>query len=73
MRGKMLATVSLTGTSLKLQQGQMVDLIPADFDYLPVKYYARPADGKWSDGIDHNPDDSIGLWSSDVEIFLILN
>ena len=64
--GIMKTPVHLLATSLRLQEGQIVELAPAT--NLPQGgYFARPHDGKWSDGIDHNPDDSILITGEDFD------
>ncbi len=72
MLGKMKNNAVLLGTSLKLSEGQFVRLIPAtnippdrDDKYC---YFAKPFDNKWSDGIDHDPQDSILIREDEVEV-----
>ncbi len=62
--GIMLDDIHLLGTSLKLQAGQRVCLEPAN-NSPAFDWYASPADGKWSDGIDHGLNDSIALFDSE--------
>lgn len=65
MQGVMKCNVELLGTSLKLQAGQRVRLTPAT--NLPQGgYFAAPSDGKWSDGIERCPEDSILVTADDV-------
>ena len=57
------------GTGMELLKGERVILERAT--NLPdanrwVKYYARPASGKWCDGLERGPDDSILLDSTDI-------
>ena len=62
--GKMKRGVELLGTSLTLCKGELVELLPAR--NLPQGgYFARPANGKWADGLPHSPDDSIHVTSAD--------
>jgi len=66
--GIMQADVELLGTSLSLQKGQRVRLTEAT--NLPPgrgKWFAAPLDGKWADGIDHGPDDSILISAAEVD------
>jgi len=67
----MTTDAKLLGTSLELQKGQVVQVteatnLPADST---TKWYARPANGKWSDGIDHNEEDSIGVYVDDLSFW----
>ena len=64
----MATAVELLGTSLSLQKGQKVKLIRARNLPYPQNggYFASPADDKWSDGIEHNPDDSILINPGDL-------
>lgn len=68
MLGTMLTDVILQSTSLRLQEGQRVHLTPTT--NLPDKsnYFARPADGKWSDGLDRDEADSILITPEDVRL-----
>ena len=71
MRGIMRTDIDLLGTSLKLQKGQKVLLRPVHeslglFNPQIIGYFARPADGKWSDGIDHDSSDAILIGPDDV-------
>lgn len=64
----MTTDAKLLGTSLELHKGQVVQVtkatnLPADST---IMWFARPADGNWSDGIDHNDDDSIGVGVDDL-------
>ena len=62
--GRMKTDLHLLGTSLRLRKGEIVSLLPAT--NLPQGgYFARPANGKWADGIAHDPDDSIHITSAD--------
>ena len=62
--GRMTTNCQLLGTSLTLRKGGIVALLPAT--NLPQGgYFARPADGKWADGIAHDPDDSIHVTIAD--------
>ena len=70
MQAIMKTDIHLLGTSLKLQAGQRVHLTPAtnmppDSD---IKFFARPADGVWSDGMERNEDASIGVNYDDLEM-----
>ena len=72
MIGMMLTDVHLLGTSLKLQEGQTVSLteapnLPPRTDGKP-QYFARPENGKWSDGIERNEEDSILIEADDVVV-----
>ena len=69
MTGIMANDVELLGTSLSLQKGQKVRLTYADNLPYPQNrgYFASPADDKWSDGIEHNPDDSILINPGDLD------
>jgi hypothetical protein len=67
MYGKMKTDVYLLGTSLSLQKGDYVELTYAC--NLPQEgFFARPNNGKWSDGLDHDPDDSILVHRTDFSI-----
>jgi hypothetical protein len=68
MQAIMKNDVELLGTSLKLQKGQVVDLRLHSVIARETSYWARPLDGKWCDGIDHNEEDSIVVAEDDVEI-----
>lgn len=62
--GRMKTDCHLLGTSLRLRKGELVELLPAS--NLPQGgYFARPASGKWADGIDHSPDDSVHVTRGD--------
>ena len=64
MIGIMKTDVHLMATSLSLQAGQRVELSHAR-NIPGGGFFARPADGVWSDGIDRDPYDSILLDSND--------
>lgn len=69
MTGTMRTNAFLLGSSLVLWKGQKVKLIKAT--NLPShpfgqRYFARPADGKWSDRIERREDDSILLDEEDI-------
>lgn len=68
--GVMRTDVSLAGTSLRLGRFDRVALIHAT--NLPegdgVRYYARPIDCRWPDGVRRDPDISIPIEESDVEL-----
>ena len=71
MHGIMRQDINLISTSLKLQKGQKVSLSPAReslaiFKPEVIGYFARPTDGKWSDGIDHDSSDAILIGPDDV-------
>ncbi len=62
----MKETVRLLGTSLALEKGLLVRLTEAN--NLPQGgYFARPANGYWSDNIERDKDDSILLDGSEFE------
>jgi len=63
--GIMRTDLHLLGTSLRLQAGQIVELTRA-INLPQGGYFARPADGKWSDRIDHDVSDSILLTTADL-------
>ena len=65
--GIMRTDLHLLGTSLRLQAGQIVELTRA-INLPQGGYFARPADGKWSDGIDHNTSVSILLTTADLAL-----
>jgi len=67
MIGIMKTDIHLVSTSLKLQAGQRVKLWAA-CNLPQAGYFARPADGKWSDGMNHSNDDSILLNDDDFTI-----
>ena len=67
--GIMLHDVKLLGTSLTLEIGQHVHLTPPLNLPCDDGWFARPADGKWADGIDHI-DDSILIRLDAVDIIL---
>ena len=64
MIGIMKTDIKLIATSLALQAGQRVILYPA-YNLPQGGFFARPADGKWSDGLDHDVYDSILLGTED--------
>jgi len=67
----MVGRVAMLGVyGMALEEGQRVTLIPTDNlpDNSTFTYFAAPADGKWSDGVDRNPDDSIAIEARDVEV-----
>ncbi len=62
----MKETVRLLGTGLALEKGLLVRLTEAN--NLPQGgYFACPANGYWSDNIEHDKDDSILLDGSEFE------
>ena len=68
MYGRMNHRIELLGTSLALQSRQRVELTYASNlpdTGLGCGWFARPADGQWSDGIARGPDDSIHLTADD--------
>ena len=66
-RGTMKHDVHLLSTSLKLQAGQVVKLIRAtNIPQGGLMYYARPADGVWSDGVDHDDQHAILIDEKDL-------
>ncbi len=67
MLARMNTDVYLVGTGLKLRKGQLVDIWEAS--NLPQGgYFARPADGRWSDRITRNSEDSIHVTENDIEL-----
>ena len=69
--GTMTQTISLLGVpGMKLLKGQRVELIePTNLPATKkVRWFARPADGKWSDGVDRNPTHSILIDAGDVRV-----
>jgi hypothetical protein len=62
--GIMTTDVILLGTSLKLEKGRRVQLTFAS-NQPEGGWFARPADGKWSDGIEHGEQDSIHITEND--------
>ncbi len=67
MLARMKTDVHLVGTGLKLQRGQLVEVWEAS--NLPQGgYFARPADGSWSDRIIHDGEDSIHVTENDITI-----
>jgi hypothetical protein len=67
MFGKMKSDIQMIGTSLSLKKGQLVTLLLAE-NVPQGGYFALPRNGKWADGISHNPDDSILITTSDFEV-----
>lgn len=71
--GRMRKEVALAGTSLELKVGDIVNLIAAVnqpgymLNFQIIKWFAKPVNGIWSDGIDHNEDDSILIGLDDIE------
>ena len=67
--GYMKDDAILLGTSLKLQAQQAVALVPAT--NLPpgprAKFFARPLNGSWSDGVERPTEDSIMVTEDDFE------
>ena len=63
MKAVMANSIVLLGTSLELLQRQIVTIVPAtnqpNWSKTPRLFFARPVDEKWSDGLDHDRDDSI--------------
>ena len=69
--GIMATDVSLLGVhGMKLERGQRVSLTPTTNlpDDSPYAYFAAPLDGKWSDGVERNLDDSIAVRATDVRL-----
>lgn len=69
--GTMNQRVTLTGVhGMALEAGQRVRLIePTNLPKTEaIQWFASPADGKWSDGVERNRDDSILIEHDDVEI-----
>jgi hypothetical protein len=69
MIGRMKQPIKLLGTSLELLKGQRVEM----FEALNVPgggYFLKPVGGLWSDGIEHNEDDSILVDPSEVDDYL---
>jgi len=70
MLAQMKRTVELLGTTLKLRTGEVVEIYPVSNlpKTSPIKYWARPWGGHWSDGV-HRPADgeaSIGVSTADL-------
>lgn len=59
--GTMNTDVELLGTSLRLEAGQRVQLTEATNQPDKGSWFARPADDKWSDGLEYGSDDSLLL------------
>ena len=69
MLGTMRQDIKLEGTSLKLLKFQVVRLTPATNQPEPEgKYFARPWNGRWNDGIERNAEDSILVTENEVDI-----
>jgi hypothetical protein len=60
--GTMLKTVILIGTSLRLEAGQRVLLVPLTNQPDKTRFYASPIDEDWNDSILLNH----GEWKLDV-------
>lgn len=70
----MATDIHLLGTPLKLQEGQTVEITVAsnqpgyrDDNGLVVKYFARPVNCVWSDGIERSDEDSILIDLDDLK------
>jgi len=71
MTGTMTTTAKMLGVhGMQLEQGQKVQL--TEPSNLPKEYrhnwFARPLNGKWSDGVDRNEEDSILIDADDVTL-----
>ncbi len=59
------------GLTLSLERGQRVQIVPAT--NLPprtdgvAEYHARPADGRWADGVERGPTDTMVVDCLDLE------
>lgn len=65
IKGVMLNDAHLLGTSLRLEKGQVVALVPAT-NIPGGGFFAKPFDGKWSDGIERSEDNSIHFSPNEV-------
>lgn len=71
MHGTMKHEVSLAGViGMVLERGRRVRLVSAINlgNNGNRRWYASPADGRWTDGVSRNPDDSIIVDEDDIEL-----